>query len=697
MPSTEYKAGIGAPIKGDDDSNKRPLPIVAKVGPDTSSGEVLVPAPYRDYSRVPPERTAFQRNSKEPAQTFPMKLHEILTNPEFEDIISWLPHGRAWRIVRHKAFEERVIPLYFRHGRYSSFARQVNGWGFRRITHGTDYNSYYHEMFLRGLPHLCEKMKRLASKDEARVKNEDAPTPDFYALSRDHPLPEGGSTTQADNQDALVVGLPSSVGPILGQRQGYATGLPSSGQGAATNPTAIHDLSKMSLEDLERQRAEIIRQMQMQLSTSAPAPVSAAPASYVGQQDFVTGMASQPAGAPAVAVSAHTAAPAPYPTSSAAAGTGWNAPPSSMPAHITGGDSSQAALYQALISQLTSGAGNQPAPAPPPPPPPPPPQQYGAASNQSILEALLGGGGSSGGLAQLLSGGGGTEANSSQLFQLQQQLQQTQQFQQQSTAAPHHGNESRPTPTGDFQNLYEQPTSQQQGNTNDAAATIQRQLQLALSGQQGGNELTISGQQGGSEGAHATSDFRNLYQQGSTASHQRGGEEDFLAAIQRQLQQGTAFQQQNLQQQHLPQLQQHLPQQQPQHLREQGRNENDTSLLMSYQMPPASQQHASDNDVMANLQRQIQMAASQQQNLQQQNDSTANMHQLQLLGSQLQAGQSNTSGAGGGNPSIAELAAMLSGQSNSGGGGGGGGNPNIAELAAMLGLPGFSRPNDSSS
>ena len=116
-------------------------------------------AVYRDYSRDRPEKPASSRpTAKDAAHTFPMKLHAILSNPEFQDIISWLPHGRAWRILQHRAFEERVIPLYFRHGRYSSFARQVNGWGFRRITHGPDYNSYYHEMFLRGLPHLCDKV-----------------------------------------------------------------------------------------------------------------------------------------------------------------------------------------------------------------------------------------------------------------------------------------------------------------------------------------------------------------------------------------------------------------------------------------------------------------------------------------------------------------------------------------------------------
>ena len=102
----------------------------------------VVKSSYRDFSRDLPPKTQKGRSHKEPAHTFPMKLHTILSNPEFQDIIAWLPHGRAWRILQHKAFEENVIPLFFRHGRYSSFARQVNGWGFRRITHGPDYNAY---------------------------------------------------------------------------------------------------------------------------------------------------------------------------------------------------------------------------------------------------------------------------------------------------------------------------------------------------------------------------------------------------------------------------------------------------------------------------------------------------------------------------------------------------------------------------
>uniref|UniRef100_A0A7S1Z737 HSF-type DNA-binding domain-containing protein n=1 Tax=Trieres chinensis TaxID=1514140 RepID=A0A7S1Z737_TRICV len=103
-----------------------------------------------------------------------------------------MPHGRAFRVLQPKAFEERVIPLFFRHGRYASFARQVNGWGFHRITNGPDYGSYYHELFLRGLPHLCEQMRRPQPGGPRKSRKEisSEPSPNFYEISEKASLPE---------------------------------------------------------------------------------------------------------------------------------------------------------------------------------------------------------------------------------------------------------------------------------------------------------------------------------------------------------------------------------------------------------------------------------------------------------------------------------------------------------------------------
>lgn len=82
---------------------------------------------YRDYSGVGDDGTdltATQPPGKDPP--FPVKLHRILSNPEYNDVVSWLPHGRSWRVLKPKAFEEKVIPLYFRHAKYASFMRQVS-------------------------------------------------------------------------------------------------------------------------------------------------------------------------------------------------------------------------------------------------------------------------------------------------------------------------------------------------------------------------------------------------------------------------------------------------------------------------------------------------------------------------------------------------------------------------------------------
>ena len=50
---------------------------------------------YHDFSKATPLKSD-ALGIKEPAlSTFPMKLHEILSNEEFSSIVSWLPHGKC--------------------------------------------------------------------------------------------------------------------------------------------------------------------------------------------------------------------------------------------------------------------------------------------------------------------------------------------------------------------------------------------------------------------------------------------------------------------------------------------------------------------------------------------------------------------------------------------------------------------------
>lgn len=154
---------------------------------------------YRDFSNVaedeledvpastpPPSRAGVETSIR--VQKFPVKLYAILAQKEFNEIITWQPHGRAWKVLKPQAFESLVMPLFFEYSNYHSFNRLVNAWSFRRISSGPDRGSYYHELFLRGKPHLQKFMRRLPkTHKKLPMKKEDEP--DFYDREKSNPLP----------------------------------------------------------------------------------------------------------------------------------------------------------------------------------------------------------------------------------------------------------------------------------------------------------------------------------------------------------------------------------------------------------------------------------------------------------------------------------------------------------------------------
>lgn len=127
---------------------------------------------------------------------FPLKLQEMLSRDELSDIISWMPHGRAWKVHKPKAFEEKVIPQFFVCCKYSSFVRQANGWGFRRMSQGADRNAYYHRYFLRGRADLCRLMKRPGVNQKPPI--DPSREPNFYSM----PDPRDDTTLDALAQRA---------------------------------------------------------------------------------------------------------------------------------------------------------------------------------------------------------------------------------------------------------------------------------------------------------------------------------------------------------------------------------------------------------------------------------------------------------------------------------------------------------------
>ena len=118
--------------------------------------------------------------------SFPLKLHSLLDQIEQDGlahVISWQPHGRAFVVHKPKEFVNSVMPHYFRQTKITSFQRQLNLYGFNRITKGQDNRGYYHELFLRGKPFLCKSMVRTKVKGTG-IKAASSPDqePDFYKM-----------------------------------------------------------------------------------------------------------------------------------------------------------------------------------------------------------------------------------------------------------------------------------------------------------------------------------------------------------------------------------------------------------------------------------------------------------------------------------------------------------------------------------
>eukprot|EP00957_Ditylum_brightwellii_P071140 5407360-Ditylum_brightwellii.AAC.1 len=141
---------------------------------------------YNDASLHTDPTPDTRRNRGGVTEPFPEKLHRMLHYAHTEnltDIVSFFPHGRAFAIHKASMFVSRIMPNFFRQTRLTSFQRQLNLYGFKRIGTGPDTGGYYHELFLKGRPGLCVNMKRTKVKGTTKLKRDADSEPNFYAMN----------------------------------------------------------------------------------------------------------------------------------------------------------------------------------------------------------------------------------------------------------------------------------------------------------------------------------------------------------------------------------------------------------------------------------------------------------------------------------------------------------------------------------
>ena len=99
---------------------------------------------------------------------------ERIANNGYQDVVSWQPHGKAFRVHHPEVFASEIMPRYFKQTKYKSFQRQLHMYGFVRTKKGMDKGAYYHDLFDQNNKSMCFRMVREKSwKGTAGKKNHD--------------------------------------------------------------------------------------------------------------------------------------------------------------------------------------------------------------------------------------------------------------------------------------------------------------------------------------------------------------------------------------------------------------------------------------------------------------------------------------------------------------------------------------------
>lgn len=153
--------------------------------------------------------------------TFSESLMSVLDDPQYEDVIAWMPDGNSFTIKDHKKFTRDLMPKLFSIRNMSSFVRKLTRWGFTRAHEKETCNSdiFKHVNFKRDNLELCRKVKcvgRLQAKSSPVSAKKKTVGIDLTTLDRPHLHPSSPRAmakavgTTGDPSDPSLVTPPST-------------------------------------------------------------------------------------------------------------------------------------------------------------------------------------------------------------------------------------------------------------------------------------------------------------------------------------------------------------------------------------------------------------------------------------------------------------------------------------------------------